>query len=62
VKAALIEIPASRIVFATDYPQEIRERVAVRDFVGELRAMGEEGESILAGNVGKLLKEPARAA
>src|SRR5262249_4988010 len=56
VKAALIEIPASRIVFATDYPQEIRERVAVRDFVGELRAMGKEGESILAGNVGKLLK------
>ena len=26
VKGALIEIPASRIVFATDYPQEIRER------------------------------------
>ena len=26
VKSALIEIPASRIVFATDYPQEIRDR------------------------------------
>ena len=37
VKGALIEIPASRIVFATDYPQEIREREAVRDFVRELR-------------------------
>ncbi len=36
VKGALIEIPASRIVFATDYPQEIRERGAVRDFVKEL--------------------------
>jgi hypothetical protein len=25
IKGALIEIPVSRIVFATDYPQEIRE-------------------------------------
>ena len=62
VKAALIEIPASRIVFATDYPQEIRDRSAVRDFVNELRALGKDGETILAGNTGKLLKEPARAA
>jgi 2,3-dihydroxybenzoate decarboxylase len=62
VKAALIEIPASRIVFATDYPQEIRERHAVREFVQELRALGKAGEAILAGNVGKLLKEPAAAA
>ncbi len=62
VKAALIEIPASRIVFATDYPQEIRERHAVREFVQELRAFGKPGEAILAGNVGKLLKEPAAAA
>ena len=62
VKAALIEIPASRIVFATDYPQEIRDRSAVRDFVNELRALGKEGEAILAGNTGKLLKERARAA
>jgi predicted TIM-barrel fold metal-dependent hydrolase len=62
VKAALIEIPASRIVFATDYPQEIRDRSAVRAFVNELRALGREGETILDGNTGKLLKEPARAA
>ena len=62
VNAALIEIPASRIVFATDYPQEIRERQAVREFVQELRALGKTGEAILAGNVGKLLKEPAAAA
>ena len=40
IKAALIEIPASRIVFATDYPQEIRERQAVGAFVEELRALG----------------------
>jgi len=62
VKGALIEIPASRIVFATDYPQEIRERAAVRDFVKELRAFGKDGDAILSGNVSKLLKQPAKAA
>ncbi len=62
VKSALIEIPASRIVFATDYPQEIRDRSAVADFVKELRALGKDGEAILSGNVDKLLKEPAKAA
>jgi predicted TIM-barrel fold metal-dependent hydrolase len=62
INGALIEIPASRIVFATDYPQEIRERTAVRDFVKQLRALGKDGETILSGNVGKLLKQPAKAA
>ena len=57
VKTALVEIPPSRIVFATDYPQEIRSREAVRDFVRDLRALGTAGEEILAGNVGKLLKQ-----
>jgi len=60
VKTALVEIPADRIVFATDYPQEIRARSAVRDFVRELRAMGKDGEAILSGNVEKLLKQPAK--
>jgi 5-carboxyvanillate decarboxylase len=58
IKAGLSEIPASRIVFATDYPQEIRKREAVRDFVHDLRALGADGERILSGNVGLLLKEP----
>ena len=62
VRGALIEIPLSRIVFATDYPQEIRERAAVRDFVKELRTLGKDGEAILSGNVDKLLKQPAKAA
>jgi predicted TIM-barrel fold metal-dependent hydrolase len=57
VKAALIEIPAARIVFATDYPQEIRAREAVRDFVRDIRALGPHGEQILSGNVGLLLKK-----
>ena len=56
VKTALIEIPSDRIVFATDYPQEIRAREAVRDFVRDLRALGKEGDAILSGNVKKLLK------
>ncbi len=62
VKTGLVEIPASRIVFATDYPQEIRSREVVRDFVHALRALGKDGETILHGNVGKLLKAPAKAA
>jgi predicted TIM-barrel fold metal-dependent hydrolase len=61
VKTGLVEIPASRIVFATDYPQEIRQREIVRDFVRDIRALGASGEQILSGNVGKLLKEPATA-
>jgi predicted TIM-barrel fold metal-dependent hydrolase len=56
VKTALVEIPSSRIVFATDYPQEIRSREVVRDFVQEIRALGQDGEAILSGNVPKLLK------
>ncbi|HEY2531340.1 MAG TPA: amidohydrolase family protein [Xanthobacteraceae bacterium] len=62
VKAGLCEIPASRIVFATDYPQEIRKREVVRDFVKEIRSLGSDGERILSGNVGLLLKEPPAAA
>jgi predicted TIM-barrel fold metal-dependent hydrolase len=56
VKAGLCEIPVDRIVFATDYPQEIRSREIVRDFVHNVRALGPDGEKILSGNVGKLLK------
>jgi predicted TIM-barrel fold metal-dependent hydrolase len=56
VNAALAEIPASRIVFATDYPQEVRERPPVRDFVNDIRKLGNDGEMILSGNVGKLIK------
>jgi predicted TIM-barrel fold metal-dependent hydrolase len=59
IKMALVEIPAARIVFATDYPQEIRERNVVRDFVQELRALGAAGEQILSGNVELLLKRKA---
>ncbi len=62
VKAGLCEIPASRMVFATDYPQEIRKRDVVADFVRDIRALGADGERILSGNVGLLLKETPVAA
>ena len=57
LKTALVELPPSRIVFATDYPQEIRTREAVRDFVNDIRHLGDAGQRILSGNVGLLLKE-----
>jgi predicted TIM-barrel fold metal-dependent hydrolase len=57
VETALVEIPASRIVFATDYPQEIRSREAVRDFVADIRRLGGKGDEILSGNVKLLLKK-----
>ena len=56
MNAGLAEIPASRIVFATDYPQEVRERPPVRDFVNDIRKLGKPGEQILSGNVGLLIK------
>jgi hypothetical protein len=48
-------------VFATDYPQEIRKREIVHDFVKEIRTLGTDGERILSGNVGLLLKDPPAA-
>jgi predicted TIM-barrel fold metal-dependent hydrolase len=56
VKTALVEIPAARIVFATDYPQEVRAREQVADFVKEIRALGSAGDKILSGNVNLLIK------
>jgi len=61
LRTALVELPADRIVFATDYPQEIRTREAVRDFVNDVRALGPAGEQILSRNVGLLLKDRAPA-
>jgi hypothetical protein len=57
LKTALVEIPASRIVFATDYPQEIRDADAVKRFVDEIRALGEDGRRILDENASLLLKK-----
>jgi predicted TIM-barrel fold metal-dependent hydrolase len=55
VQAALLEIPASRCIFGTDYPQEIRSKEGVAKFVADIRALGEDGERMLSGNNGLLL-------
>jgi predicted TIM-barrel fold metal-dependent hydrolase len=55
VQAALVELPASRCVFGTDYPQEIRDTAGVAKFVAEIRALGADRERILSGNSGLLL-------
>ena len=47
VKSALLEIPASRIVFASDYPQEIKTAGALKKFIDDIRALGPDGEMIL---------------
>jgi predicted TIM-barrel fold metal-dependent hydrolase len=62
VKSSLVELPVGRIVFGSDYPQEIRDPEAVRAFVAAIRKLGRDGSAILEGNVGHLLPEPARAA
>lgn len=56
VKTALIEIPASRLVFGTDYPQEIRTSAVTGNFVKEIRKLGADGETILTGTAKTLLK------
>ena len=62
VKTALVELDPARIVFGSDYPQEIRDPVAVRDFVNGLRALGNTGTAILTGNRTLLIDAKARAA
>ena len=52
VETSMVELDPARIVFASDYPQEIREAEAVKAFVDGIRALGADGEAILAGNVG----------
>jgi hypothetical protein len=55
VKIALMELPVSRIVFATDYPQEIRAPEAARQFILDLKELGDPGAQILSGNANRLL-------
>ena len=55
VRASLVELPSERIVFATDYPQEIREPAAVKKFVDNMRGLGPDGDRILSGNTDLLL-------
>jgi len=56
VTASLAELSPSRIVFGSDYPQEIRSREDIVDFISKLRALGGSGRAILAENNGLLLR------
>ncbi len=62
VRAALCEIKPERIVFGTDYPQEIREAEEVTRFVRDLKTLGADGEAILAGNANLLLSADRQTA
>ena len=56
INTALIEIPADRIVFGTDYPQEIRTHAVIDTFIKELKKLGPDGDKMLAGTARTLLK------
>ena len=52
-----VDLDPARVVFATDYPQEIRRRDKAREFVAGVRALGALGEAILSENTGLLIPE-----
>ena len=56
VDTALVEIKASRLVFGTDYPQEIRTAGVTKTFIDGIRAKGKDGAEILDGTARRLLK------
>jgi predicted TIM-barrel fold metal-dependent hydrolase len=62
VSSSLTELNPARIVFGTDYPQEIRTNEDVKTFVDALRALGATGTQILSANNGLLLRDGASTA
>ena len=50
VETSLIELSPDRVVFATDYPQEIRERDKVKGFLDGIRNLKDAGKKILQKN------------
>ena len=62
VREAVEVFGVDRVMFGTDYPQEIRQRSVVHDFVKDLKSMGAAGGTILDGNTGLLLGGVGRAA
>jgi uncharacterized protein len=56
VRSGLSEVPASQCVFATDYPQAVRDDAEVAAYVEAMRKLGPEARSVLDGaNAGKLI-------
>jgi len=61
IEFGLKEVPASQVVFATDYPQAIRSDRECKEYTDAVRALGTAGETILTGNTAKLIADlPAR--
>jgi len=59
VKCALLEIKPQRIVFGTDYPQEIRDENQIERFINEIKNLSisqEDIENILSLNGKRILK------
>ncbi len=55
------ELKVSQLVFATDYPQAVREPADVAAYVGAVRALGSEGRAIAGGaNAEKLIADLAQ--
>ena len=58
VRAGLAELPASQCVFATDYPQAVRDDAEVAAYVAAVRALGSAAQSVLDGaNVERLMPD-----
>ncbi len=55
IRFGMMEVPLSQTVFATDYPQAVRDDDEVCAYVQAIREMGADGQTILAGNAGKLI-------
>ncbi len=56
IERGLMDIPAERMVFATDYPQAVRTDREIVDYVAGVRALGADGAAILGTeNAAKLI-------
>jgi uncharacterized protein len=56
MRAGLAELPASQLVFATDYPQAVRDTDEVVAYVDAVRALGIEARAVVdGGNAEKLI-------
>jgi predicted TIM-barrel fold metal-dependent hydrolase len=61
VRFGLQELPASQLVFASDYPQAVREASEVAAYVAAVRALSDNGRAIASGaNADKLIPDLAR--
>jgi hypothetical protein len=64
IKGNLNDVPVSQVVFATDYPQAVRDDDEVADYVAAYRKLGKTAAAIDA-NANKLIEklpQPKKAA